>query len=255
MIFITKLVTALLLPSGLVFFLLLCGLLLKRWLPLWTGAILFLLFSMPAFSDALIRALEGADGRNPVTETGRADAIVVLGGMTQQVRGAPLGEWKDAADRFEGGIELYRAGKAPLLLFTRGRLPWRVREVPEGELLARRAVALGVPEKAILLSAVAANTGEEAAAVRRLCDEGKLRQPTTIILVTSAFHMRRASQLFERQGFRVLPFRVDFQVGSTNPLTLLSFLPNADAFLQSEKAMRELLALGLLGAGELRTQD
>ena len=32
-----------------------------------------------------------------------------------------------------------------------------------------------------------------------------------ILLVTSAFHMRRAQRLFERQGPKVLPFPVDFQ--------------------------------------------
>ena len=50
------------------------------------------------------------------------------------------------------------------------------------------------------------NTAEEAAAIRQLLPTG-----ARVLLVTSAFHMRRAQRLFERQGLKVLPFPVDFQ--------------------------------------------
>ena len=253
MLFVKKALAIALFPSGLVLLLLLCGLLLRRKLLVWIGTLLFLLFSMPLFSDALIHNLESTAGRTPVIEVGKADMIVVPGGMTEQVEGAPLGEWKDAADRFEGGIDLYRAGKAPLLVFTRGRLPWRMNEVPEGELLARRAEKLGIPAKAIRLTGLAGNTAGEAVELRRLSEEGKIGKGNTIILVTSAYHMPRAQLLFERQGFRVIPYRVDFQVGGRKPLTLLSFLPDAEAFLHSEKAMREMI--GLVYYRVLRTQD
>ena len=60
-----------------------------------------------------------------------------------------------------------------------------------------------------------------------------------IILVTSAFHMRRARMLFERQGFEVEPFPVDFQVPNRQRTTILSFLPKAEYLEDSETAMRE----------------
>ena len=60
-----------------------------------------------------------------------------------------------------------------------------------------------------------------------------------IILVTSAFHMRRAKMLFERQGFEVEPFPVDFQTSDRPTLNILSFIPSAQALAKSETAMRE----------------
>ena len=48
---------------------------------------------------------------------------------------------------------------------------------------------------------------------------------SSIILVTSAFHMHRSKYLFEKQGFEVTPFPVDFR-SSMQKYLLLSFLPN-----------------------------
>jgi uncharacterized SAM-binding protein YcdF (DUF218 family) len=162
--------------------------------------------------------------------------------MMVQIESAPSGEWGDAVDRFDGGVELFKAGRVPLLVFTRGQLPWQPDSVPEGELLARRAVLLGIPQSAIHLIGKAGNSADEALAARALLGTAK-GSGKRIILVTSAFHMRRALFLFERAGFEVEPFRVDYQVSDKNHLTLLWFLPNAAAFAQSEKALREVIGL------------
>ena len=210
--------------------------------------------STPLVSDALIRTVEGRPGRAPLSSVPAADARVVLSGMVVQVDGAPLGEWGDASDRFEGAVELFKAGKAPLLVFTAGQLPWQPDAIPEGELLVRRALLLGVPKTAIRLTAKAGNTEEEAAAARKLlgvdgagrADRAVDRTIETgarkkIILVTSAYHMRRAVLLFEKAGFRVEPYPVDFQVSSANRFTVLDCLPDAWALGQSSKALREML--------------
>ena len=149
-------------------------------------------------------------------------------------------------------------------------MPWRPEDRPEGEILKERAVKLGVPEDKIQVTGKVGNTETEASAVKVLLEslnrrevEGGRRdnkkltangqQHTTlvgsrqwavggkprIILVTSAFHMRRAKMLFERQGFEVEPFPVDFQTSDRPTTTVLSFLPSAQALAKSEMAMRE----------------
>jgi len=219
-----------------------------------------------------------------------AEAVVVLSGMLQDRKDAPLGEWSDAVDRFEGGVELFQAGKAPLLIFTGGHVPWRPEDRPEGEILKERAVKLGVPGEKIQVTGKAGNTEDEAEAVKEIlryaerekaesgppslqtshrsngaseggrgAAEGGRREyfvnvkvnvnesgkqwaaggKPRIILVTSAFHMRRARMLFERQGFEVEPFPVDFQTSDRPTTTVLSFLPSAQALAKSETAMRE----------------
>jgi len=250
--------------------------------------------------------------RRKAEEIEPAEAVVVLSGMLQDRKDAPLGEWSDAVDRFEGGVELFQAGKAPMLIFTGGHVPWRPEDRPEGEILKERAVKLGVPGEKIQVTGKVGNTEDEAEAVKeilryverekakseirkaensssRVAGDALLvtsnsppqsrpqntqasRQPTAngqqhtkpedggrmpedrrqravggkprIILVTSAFHMRRAKMLFERQGFEVEPFPVDFQNSDRPNITILSFVPSAQALAKSEMAMRE--GIGML---------
>lgn len=238
---LNKILTILFLPSGFALLCMLAGLVLHKRLFIWLGVLVLLLFSTPFISDALMLAVEGSAGRMPVSSVKNADAIVVLSGMVEQVKGAPLGEWGSAVDRFEGGIELFKAGKAPVIVFTRGQLPWQTKEIPEGELLAERAVMSGVPRSAIDLTGKAGNTAEEALAVKALQGSKNGFDGKRIILVTSAFHMSRAVLLFEEAGFEVVPFRVDYQVIGKSGLTVLRFLPGGKALEQSEKAMRELI--------------
>ena len=60
-----------------------------------------------------------------------------------------------------------------------------------------------------------------------------------IILVTSAFHMRRSRLLFARAGFQVVPFPVDFRVSAGRAFTILDLLPTADSLSKTETALRE----------------
>ncbi len=242
MLLYNKILSLLFLPLGLSFLCLLAGLLLRNRFFVLLGMLLLLVFSMPLVSDFLIRSVEVGSGRVPLQRVGKADAIVVLSGMIVTVEGAPLGEWGDAVDRFDGGIELFKAGKAPLLLFTRGQMPWQPDAVPEGELLAKRALLLGVPQSAIRLTGKVGNTADEAVAAKVVLGAAKAL-PARIILVTSASHMRRARFLFERAGFEVMPFPVDYQVSEKSGLTVLRFLPNADALAGSERALREVMGL------------
>jgi uncharacterized SAM-binding protein YcdF (DUF218 family) len=61
----------------------------------------------------------------------------------------------------------------------------------------------------------------------------------TVILVTSAFHMRRSQLLFTRAGVPVVPFPVDFQT-SDGPFTFMDVLPSAGSIKSTETAVREL---------------
>ena len=173
--------------------------------------------------------------RQNAADMPQADAVVVLSGMLNSVPGAGgvAQEWGDP-DRFFGGLELFAAGRAPKLVFTRGKLPWAITETAEGDVLRQFAVKQGVPAQAIVLTGLVENTQQEAAEVRRLFPSAG----ATVLLVTSAFHMPRARALLEAQGLRVIPFPVDFNVPKRST-TVMDFLPEGNALRLTDVAVRE----------------
>ena len=239
--FLSKLLPLALLPLGFSLILLVVGLVFRwRW-PVVTAALLLWVFSLGLVSQSLWRWLETPWQRRSALEAPQADAIVVLSGGRHPAPGAArVSEWEDP-DRFLAGLDLFRAGKAPRLLFTGGASPFRPGQPPEGQRYLQEARQLGIPAAAMASTPPVLNTADEAVAIRRLLPARQSR----VLLVTSAFHMRRAQRLFERQGLQVLPFPVDFQARGrwAGPLwrdpTL--WLPSAGALDNSSRAMRELL--------------
>ena len=245
---LSKLLPLAVLPLGLSLILLVVGLIGRwRW-PVIASLLLMWVFSLGLVSQGLWRWLEAPWQRRAATAAPRADAIVVLSGGRHPAPGAArVSEWEDP-DRFLAGLDLYRAGKAPRLLFTGGASPFRPGQPPEGQRYLQEALQLGIPAAAMASTPTVANTAEEAIAIRRLL--APTSSPLSaasprILLVTSAFHMRRAQRLFGREGLQVLPFPVDFQARGrwAGPLWRdpTQWFPSARALDDSSRALRELI--------------
>lgn len=89
--------------------------------------------------------------------------------------------------------ELYRAGLFPTLVFSGGPNPTHPGRFPEGEAIAFRehALALGVPDTAILTETRARNTGQNIAFSRQvLANAG--HAPATVLLIAMPYMERRA---------------------------------------------------------------
>ena len=223
------------LPLGITFMAVIVGLLSRRQWLIWAAIAFLWVCSMPLVGASLLRAVEGPAERLRARDAPVADAIVVLSAGRSIAPGrAAISEWGDA-DRFFGGVELFKAGRAPLLVFT-GARPWGGRDAPlEGETLAQHARALGVPPAQVVTTRLVVNTADEAvsAVLRR-----RQATPPRVLLVTSAFHMARARLLFERAGLRVTPFPVDF-LGAGAAIDLLP-IPTVAGLSNTRRAMREV---------------
>lgn len=241
MIYLHKILPLIFSPLNIIIFVVFLGLLLRRYWFIYVAIFFLVLCSTPFVSSYLVRKLEGNQIHLDVEKMPPADAIVVLGGMLTSVK-ADLGiqfEWIDP-DRFFAGVDLVLAKKADYLMFTDGKLPWEKILITEGAYLREKALAYGIPGDKILLTELVKNTEDEARASMALLNRLKGIGPKKIILVTSAFHMTRAKWLFEKQGFLVEAFPVDFKVGIYE-LTPMSFIPSAYALKDVELVSRELL--------------
>jgi uncharacterized SAM-binding protein YcdF (DUF218 family) len=239
MFVLSKILPELILPVGGTLLLLATAMFRRSWTIVLGTWFLLSLASTPWTGNRLMQAMEVGMERVSAPMAERAEAIVVLStGRTVAPGPEKISEWHDA-DRFFGGIELFRAGKAPMLIFTGGSAPWERSAPLEGEILAGHARSMGIPAEAIRVTRQAYNTREEAAAVRELLPAHPSKK-SAILLVTSAMHMPRAQKVFEQAGFQVLPFPVDFITSATRKAYPTDFVPSAAGLFKTSAALREL---------------
>ena len=195
------------------------------------------IISTPIFSNNFFKIVEGNEYRKPISAINSADAIVVLSGMLgiNEIGDSTYVEWGDP-DRFFGGIALFKAGKAKKLVFTGGKMPWDKVKKTEGAVLKEYAISNGIPSEKIFVTKDVQNTADEAVAVKELISPGK-----RIILVTSAYHMYRAKRLFEKRGFIVIPYKVDYKSDRNGTTTIIYFLPSLEYLKITETGIREII--------------
>lgn len=137
------------------------------------------------------------------------DLVVVLGGTTDVDR-----EPKDrlffhrGADRVTHALNLYHSGKVKKILVTGGNP--RLFEDPsrDNSPIFDFYVMCGVAPEDIIIENSSRNTRENAFYVKSLVQTNA--KNGKIILITSAFHMRRAEGCFKKVGINVTGFSTDF---------------------------------------------
>lgn len=206
-----------------------------RWCLLALAFVTLGLFSSGAVTNLLLAPLERAYPRAPALPAAPG-AIVLLGGTTDAeavVRG-PY-ELNAAADRFVEAIRLARRHPQAVLVISGGSSALLRHTAREADVLAPLARELGVAGPRLRLDDQARNTRENALYSARLL--GDVRGP--VLLVTSAFHMRRAVACFAKVGLKVVPWPVDYQQVTLS--SARNWLPRAVALDRSTTALREYL--------------
>jgi uncharacterized SAM-binding protein YcdF (DUF218 family) len=253
-LFLSKLLPLLVYPLGLSCLLLSLGLVLWRWRPGWakgavvTTLVLLILASNSNLAALVVRSLEWR--YLPLETIPQAEAIVVLGGSTHPAtRPRPWVEVSDAGDRVLYGVKLYKDGKAPLLVFSGGRIDWKDGGPPEADDMTQIATVMGVPARAILQEGTSLNTYENAVNVKALLRAQDIR---TVLLVTSAMHMPRAMAIFKKQGIQAIAAPTDYWVSQGNfqenrsfQGILLNLLPDTEALHFLTRALKEYIGLGI----------
>ena len=236
MIYLHKILPALLSPYLLFFVCIIVGLIKRKYFIIWFALIILLVLSMPVVSSFFYAQFEERGTRKTPAAIQPADAIVVLSGMTQSIltTNGIISEWNDP-DRFFGGMELIKANKAPVIIFTKPKLPWSVGP-PESELLQKTAMEMGVSTSRIMITGDVENTEDEAKEVNELLQHKGRR----IILVTAAYHMPRALISFRDKGLDVQAYPVDFKLGEGR-MTPMDFIPNPSSLSTTQKCFRELV--------------
>lgn len=194
--------------------------------------VVLLVFSSERVANALARALEsGAQSTMKADVT--YDVLVLLGGMTDDAasRATRALELTEGADRLVGTYDLLRAGKARHLVVSAGLAEPEPGRATEAQLVADKLVAWGIPADRVVVEGRSRNTRENAREVARIVRE---RGWKTVLLVTSAGHLKRAMGCFRAEGLVPDVHPVDRRAGTGG-----SWLPRSDALDASTDALRE----------------
>lgn len=204
-------------------------------------------------SMLLVRSLEWRYPSLDNAALPTADAIVVLGGGTQeQMPPRPFQEVGEAGDRMIYGAYLYRQGVAPQIIVSGARGPYaNPGGVPESEVMADLLVFFGVPRDAVILESVSMNTYENGIETTRILQERGL---SDIVLVTSAMHMPRSMAIFQNLDLEPIPAPTDFLLTEsdwayyTQPnlwVQLMGLLPQADHLAMTSDALKEMIGIAV----------
>ncbi|WP_041779975.1 YdcF family protein [Allocoleopsis franciscana] len=254
-LFLSKLLPLFLYPLGLACILMVVALVMwwrrSRWVPfpISLALMVLLLASNNWVAHGLVQSLEWQ--HLPPKTLPTADAIVILGGATKSAFPPRPGvDLSEAGDRVLYGGQLYREGKAPIVISSGGRVAWRGGGPSESADMAQLLKTVGVPSSAILQDPTSLNTYQNAVNVKKIMQERGIRR---ILLVTSAMHMPRSLRIFQRQGIDAIPAPTDFLVSeqeieepnSSPQAIVLSLMPDTERLDRTTRALKEYIGMAV----------
>ena len=202
-----------------------CGLTVA-WLWLWMTPIMTRVVGEPLEREFLV------GGRVPTVECfPKADVIVLLGGsMGVDTNLSAYAEMWSGADRVWQAARLWKAGKSPKVIATGNDAVNTTLPLLKDFGLSSEVVSFHN----------ARNTEEEA---KRIAKMGYKK----ILLVTSAWHMKRAQMMFEKYApkIEVLCAPADFEncAAVAKPFSVTDFLPDPGAFIGNSAALHEWVGI------------
>lgn len=237
----TNLVAAALLPPLLLVLLLAAGLIVQRRRPRLAKSLILLstaalcILSIPWVGGLLQKSLEISAPLGPA-QLQAADAIVVLGG------GRHLDAAEYGGDTLKG-ISLERLRYAAHLHRTSGLPILATGGKPDGGTLPEGRIMQHILQSEYGISPrwiedAAFTTWDNARLSAPLLKRHNIRR---IVLVTHAWHLRRAVPLFESQGLKVIPAGIQFS--STRIDSILDLLPTPAGLRDSTFALHEWLGI------------
>jgi uncharacterized SAM-binding protein YcdF (DUF218 family) len=161
------------------------------------------------FSIWLLAGLEKPYVNMAESHGQKVDAVVVLGGyLSGGQRREPVGfDVSRHFDRLLTGMEMVRSGRSDRLVVGGGSIRQGNTQISEYELVRVWLEGQKLGTVTMWDLGVCANTREEAEKVFGLMKD---HQWESVLLVTSAWHMRRAKAVFQTAGVKVIPVACDF---------------------------------------------
>lgn len=198
------------------------------------GIALLLAFSLEPVSNAIGWSMEH-DAPSTYRDDVTYDVVVLLGGVTDERVAALTGQpsYNENVERLVITHRLLRDGKARLAILSGAAVDPSLAEYGEARAMAEQLRDWGIDADRILVEERARNTRENAVYSAEII---RARGLERVLVVTSAFHMKRASECFAAVGLSFDTLAVDFRAHDR----ATTWLPRPQFLATSSALVREL---------------
>jgi uncharacterized SAM-binding protein YcdF (DUF218 family) len=166
-----------------------------------------------------------------------AVAIVLTGVVNTSKKPQDRIYFHAGADRITHALRLYQEGYVQKIVVSGGTGNIWDQSLKEAPLLAKFLQRAGVPAEDIIVESNSRNTYESAQAVKEILQANFSNHQ--YILITSAFHMRRAKAVFDHQQVNTTCFSADFRTGDLPPNIFTFLVPSTGALHNSTILVKE----------------
>lgn len=167
----------------------------------------------------------------------REFGILLTGGLTKEDQASI--QLSSSSDRLWQALNLYQRGKIMKILITGGPISSNNKFI-ENDMAKLFLIKNGVKPEHIFQELQAKNTYQNALYTAKFWEKNKIESRG--ILITSAYHMKRALACFKKQKLQVEPFPCDFTVQKLK-FDMYFFVPQASNFKNSELLMKEIAGI------------
>jgi uncharacterized SAM-binding protein YcdF (DUF218 family) len=186
------------------------------------------------------RFLMGLESEFPIPEAIAGDVIILLGGgVADDVpdltgTGFPLG---DMQGRIITAVRLQKTLQVPVIISSGQVYEGRPAAAP---IYKRILTDLGVDDRQIILESQSRDTYENAKYSQAICARRGFVAP---VLVTSAYHLKRARLAFDKAGVQVTPVPAYCQTQARRTYGWYDYLPQAENLANVSAALHEYLGI------------
>jgi len=225
-----------------------------RWRPKWTARLLvsaitlLLTLGWEPLPDAVLRQLESRySAIDPSADLQTYSGVIVLGGALESayVWNAPgQSALNDAAERMSEVLPLLRRKPSLKIVFTGGEGEFFTSGMSEATRAQQFFTSQGIAPSSLLFESASRTTYENALFSKKLPDVDPTKH---WLLLTSAWHMPRAMATFDKLGWSVTAYPVDFRSGNSTPWSQYSMDQGAKKWHTGLHELLGLLAYRLSG--------
>lgn len=210
---LSKILTGLLNPYHWIVFFLFVGVITKNknWKKksFWAAIFIYFIFGNSALLNFAFKAIEPAPLFQNEIITPFEYGVVLGGGFVALNESLPDRIiFNESANRLTESLELFYSNKIKKLVISGGA--GGIGRIKNIEALHAQTFLKEIhfPDSALIIEADSKNTYENGVFVKKILDS--LQYNGSVLLITSAAHMRRSLAVFKKQGIKVVPYAADY---------------------------------------------